>query len=162
MKKIIILSLFSLFLTAAVYGSQASRIELIDGSVINGEVISFANGVYTINTPALGAVKIESAKVSKIQTVNPSLVSNSIAAPQAANLSQEQIDAYRQKIMGNPENAAAITGLINNPQIQGLAQDPQIQEAAKSGDIQALLKNKKFMSIVNDPELQEAVKKLKQ
>lgn len=35
-------------------------------------------------------------------------------------------------------------------------------EAAKSGDIQTLLKNKKFNDLVNDPRIQETVKKLKQ
>ncbi len=160
MKKIIIFLFISSACLAVAYCEQASRIELTDGSVINGEVVSFANGVYTINTATLGSVKIESAKISKIQTVNPPLTNTPHL--EAVNLSQRQIEAYRQKIAGNPQNAAVITGLANNPQVQGLAQDPQIQEAAKSGDIQALLKNEKFMQVVNDPELQETVKKLKQ
>jgi len=157
LKRNIIFCLFFLVLAAVAYGGQASKIELTDGSVINGEVIAFANGFYTINTPALGAVRIESAKVSKIQTLG---LSSSDSQP--GNLSQSQIDTYRQKIMDNPGTADVIKGLATDPQIQDLAKDPQIQEAAKSGDIQSLLKSEKFMRAVNDPKLQEAVKKLKQ
>ena len=64
--------------------------------------------------------------------------------------------------MSNPENAAIITTLAGDPQIQEMAKDPQIQNAAKSGDIQALMKNERFMDIVNSPSVQEAVKRMEQ
>jgi hypothetical protein len=145
LKRIIVFGLFFLTLSAAVYCAQASRIELSDGSVINGEITSYINGVYTINSKTFGEIKLESAKVSKIESVNP-----------------PGIEDYRQKVMNNPQNAAVITGLAADPQIQELVKDPQISNAAKAGDIQALMKNEKFMSIVNNSQLQEAVKKLKQ
>ena len=163
MKIGIIFCLFFLALNASAYCGQVNRIELSDGSIINGEILSYADGIYVVSTAAFGAIKLEAAKVSKIELVNSPLSGAPISPTnRPGNLSQPQIDAYREKLMGNPENAAIITGLAADQQIQGLAQDPQVLEAVKSGDIQALMKNEKFMGIVNNPKVQEAVKKLKQ
>ena len=162
MKKIIIFCLLSLALNAAAYCGQLSKIELTDGSIINGEIVSFANGVYTINTSTFGEIKVGSEKVSKIESVNYTLPYTSISPiAQTNNLAGSQVSAYGQTLMKNPENTAIVTGLTKDPGLQEIARDPELQAAAKTGDIQALLKNPKFMDIVNSPEVQEAVKKLK-
>ena len=163
MKRVIIFFIFLQMLTAVAYGEQVSRIELTDGSIINGEIVSFSNGFYVINTTTFGQIKVEAAKISKIESAK-SLSSNSPinSTGQPINLGQSQIDAYKEKLMSDPENLAIVTRLATDPQIQEMAKDPQILDAAKSGDIQALLKNEKFMNMVNSAEMQEAVKKLKQ
>jgi len=163
LKKIIIFCLSFLALNAAAYCGQVNKIELSDGTVINGEIVSFANGVYTIRTLALGEIKVGALRVSKIESLNRSLTNTpdaSVASP--SNLTPSQIDSYKQRLLDNPESAAIVTGLSTDPQIQELAKDPQIADAAKAGDIQALMKNKKFMSIVNDSRIQEEIKKIKQ
>ena len=126
---------------------------MVDGSVINGEIVSYADGIYTINTPTFGAMKVEAKKVSKIESTSP--------IAQADNPTPSQVSTYGQKLMDNPENAAIVVGLTSNPGLQEMANDPEILEAAKKNDIQALMKNPKFMNIVNSPEIQEAAKKLK-
>jgi len=158
-KRIIIFCLFFLGLSAAAYCGQASRIELTDGSVINGEIISLSDGVYTINTSSLGQMKLEGAKVSKIETVNP-LSNNPASGTQ--NLSQSQVESYGKTLMEDPKNAAIVTELATDNQFQELAKDPQLKEAAKAGDIQAMMKNEKFKAILENPKLKETIKKLKQ
>jgi len=163
LKKIIILSLFFLALNVAAYCAQANRIQLTDGSVINGEIISYLNGIYVINTAAFGEIKIEAAKISKIESEDAPAVNTPVNTDIQTNIpNKSMVDSYRQKLMANPENAAVITGLATDPAIQDLAKDPQIMEAAKAGDIQGLMKNPKFINIVNNPKMQEAIKKLKQ
>ncbi len=163
MKKINIFCAFFLALTAAAYCGQQSKIELTDGSVIKGEIVSYANNVYTINTANFGEIKVEGTKVSKIESAN--YVSPGAPAGanlQGNNLSSSQVYAYGQKLMEDPQNAAVITGLASDPKFQEMAKDPQIMEALKAGDMQALMKNPKFMSVANSENVQETVKKLKQ
>jgi hypothetical protein len=163
LKRIVILCLFFLGFSAVVYCSQESKIELTDGSIINGEIVSYASGVYVLDTPAFGVISVESAKVSRIEPVNRQL-SGIPAGPTvpSASFSQSDINNYKQKIMNNPATASLIAGMAFDSRIQELAEDPQIQDAVKSGDIQALMKNEKFMNIVNNPKMQESIKKLKQ
>lgn len=163
MKNVFIACLFFVGLNTSVYCGQINRIELTDGSIINGEIVSYAKGVYVINTASFGEIKVEAAKISKIESSN-SPSSAAVTGPSVAadNFTQSEVNAYKQKVMGNPESTAIIAGLVNDPQILEAAQDPQIQNAVKSGDIQALMKNEKFMNITNNPKMKEAVTKLKQ
>jgi hypothetical protein len=170
LKKPIFFCLFYLFFTGAAYCGQANRIELADGSVINGEIISFSNGVYTVRTANLGDMNIEASKVAVIKTaaaatpypnspITPFSPSN---IPTSSIPTSSDISNYGQKLMGNPGNAAVITDLANDPQIQIIAQDPEIEAAVKAGDIQALMNNPKFMDMVNSSKIQEGVRKIKQ
>lgn len=162
MKKIIIFCLFFFALNAVVYCGQLSKIELTDGSVINGEIVSYVNGVYVINTTTFGKIKVEGEKVSKIESANYVLPNTPISPiAQTNNSIGSQFPIYGQTLMKNPENAEIIKGLTSDPQLQEMMKDPQLLDAAKTGDVQALLKNPKFMDIVNSSEVQEAVKKLK-
>lgn len=164
MKKNIFFCLFLLTLYIYAYCGQASRIELTDGSVISGEIVSYLNGTYVIKTTSFGEVRIKADKIAKIDPANyqPASVPVSKTAIEEPNLTQSGVDAYGKKLMSNPENAALITELAADSGLQAIANDPQIQAAAKSGDIQALMKNKKFMDIVNNPKMQEAIKKIQQ
>lgn len=162
MKKFILFGLFCLALNTTVYGDSLSKIELADGSVINGEIVSYVNGVYTINTATFGEMKVGKEKVARIESVNPVPVFTSVGpGTQIASPAGSQVTAYGQELMKNPENAAIMSGLAQDSGLQQIANDPELQDAAKKGDIQALLNNPKFMNIVNSPEVQEAVKKLK-
>ena len=64
--------------------------------------------------------------------------------------------------MNNPESMAVVEDMANNTQIQELVNDPDTQEALKSGNVQALMQNEKFMNLTNDPEVQRNIKKLQQ
>jgi len=150
--KTVVFCLFFLALSTAAYCGQLNRIELADGTVINGELTSYANGVYTIRSSGLGEIKVEASNVSKIETLSSPLMGTSPL----------QVQDYKQKLMSDPGNAAVISGLGSDSRIQELAQDPQIIKASETGDIQELMKNEKFMSIVNDPRIQEEIKKIKQ
>lgn len=141
-----------LALNTAAYCGQMNRIELADGTVINGELTSFTNGVYTIRSSGLGEIKVEASKVAKIETLSRPLIGMTDAQP----------GIYQQGLMNDPASAAVVSRLASDSGIQELAQDPQIIKAAQTGDIQALMKNEKFMNIVNDPRIQEEMKKIKQ
>lgn len=158
MKKILFLFLF-VIISASLYAEQQSKIELKDGSVINGEIVSFSGGAYTINTPALGQIRIEEKKVLKIEPVIKTALPNN--STQTSNSPHSQVSAYGQELMKDAANEALINELASNPKLKGMANDPQMQKAAEEGDIQALLSNPKFMDIVNSPEMQDAIKKIK-
>ncbi len=159
MRDIFTFCLLFLVLSVPGYCGQAARIELTDGSVINGEITSMSGGTYTVNTPAFGEIRVEAAKISKIDTGN-SLSSSSLSNPQ--NLNQAQINSYGEKILSNQENIAVITDLAKDPKFQELVKDPSLAEAAKSGDTKAMMQSDKFKAILEDPKLKEAVKKIKE
>lgn len=161
LRKPVILCLIFMLFGSIAYCGQESRIELADGSVINGEIVSYADGVYSLNTRSFGMVNVESSRVSRITPSGGQLSGIQPAGSPSASTSQVDFSNYQQKIMSDPASASLVTGMAFDPSIQALAEDPQIQEAVKKGDIQALMQNEKFMSVVNNPKMQESIKKLK-
>jgi len=162
LKAAIIFCSFILLSGAPAYCGQASRFELTDGSVIKGEVVSYENNVYTVNTANLDQIKIEAGNISKIEPLNYTSTGINInPAIQTVSPAQLQPSVNGNILMQNPENMGVIMELTNSPELQRIARDPEVLEAAQKNDIQALMKNKEFMDIVNSPEIQEAVKKLK-
>ncbi|MDD1475102.1 hypothetical protein MEO41_28105 [Dolichospermum sp. ST_sed4] len=128
MKKIIYFCLLALALNFAVaYGQQLSKIELSDGSLINGEIVSFLNGVYTIKAATVGDITVACDKVVKIESASHV---STYRTTQPADLTQTQVSAYKQKLMENPENAAIVKGIAKNSGLQEMADDPEILDAA--------------------------------
>lgn len=163
LKTVIIFCLSFFALNAVAYSEQPSKIELTDGSVINGEIVSYAGNVYTINTDSFGEIEVEAAKVAKIESANYVSSTKPVNPIDQTNVpTSAQVSAYGQTLLSNPKNTAIIMGLANDPGLQEVVNDPQVQAAVKAGDMQALMKNAKFMEMVNNPEMQETLKKLKQ
>lgn len=154
MKKILFcFAFFFLGINTIAYCGQTNKIELTDGSVIDAEIISFENNIYTLNTTSLGEIKVAASKIRKIEIASQNtLDTNSI---------QSQTDKIKQKVMANPEIMKDVSNLANTAEFQDLMKSPEIVNAAKSGDIKALMQNQKFMELINNPKIKEIGNKLK-
>ena len=166
MKKTMILSLF-LGLSTMAYCGQSSRIELTDGSVINGDVVSLDNGTYTLNAGSLGEIKVDASKIRKIELKAEN--NSAPAAPAAENASMPSSDevkakmaGYQNTIMNDPETVKTMTELAQDPQFQALLNDPQVMDAVKSGNVQALMANPKVMNLMNNSKVKEIESKVRQ
>jgi hypothetical protein len=159
MKKIIVTGVFVLGLSLAAYGGQNSKIELTDGSVIEGEVVSLDNGTYTLNTDSIGKVKVEAAKIHKITTSEGS-DSPDASFPSTETIKME-VNRIGPKIAGNPEMTKDVSGLLSDPQFMEVMKDPEVINAARSQDIKTLMANPKFRELINNPKIKELSGKLK-
>ncbi len=136
-----------------------SKIELDDGSVIQGEIISLNNAVYTVKTATLGEVKIEASKVRNIGISYGSASLLKAQGPLAPDLAADdfssQVNRIQNTMAGDPAIMQKVSGLAADPQFQELLKDPGIVNAAKSGDIKSLMGNQKLLGVINNPKLQE-------
>lgn len=149
MKRLIIglLFLVGISLGSALAG-EIREIELIDGSVIVGEIVSFSDGTFTLRSKSLGNVKIEGSKIRAIRSKT------------YVEERKDQIQKLQQRMMSDEEIVNMILSLQNDPDIQGVLQDPEIMKAVNSGDINALLSNPKFMKLLENPTIQDIRKKV--
>ena len=157
---ICVLCIFFLFVGHS-YGGDIKRIELTDGSVILGEVLSSKGGVYTIRSETLGTIKIDESRIRVIH------FKNSNERKEGKGLSDEmasrmQLQQLRKSMTANPEIMNMILSLQNNPDFQAVLKDKAIMEAVNAGDIQALLSNPKFMKLLNSPVVQDIGRKVGQ
>lgn len=144
MKRMFICFLFLLGSSGIACCGQFSRIELSDGSVIQGEIISLENGAYTLKTAELGELKIDASKIRNIQMPN----------------SDAGAQGYTQ-VPSNADFKSEVDKVLADPQFQELTKDPDITNAAKSGDIKSLMSNDKIKNLINNPKLKEIENRLK-
>ena len=131
---------------------ELREIELNDGSVISGEIISFGNGVYKLKSQSMGTFEIEDSKVREIRTKSKKGSSSSQPVP-AQSFSNSDIQSLTQSLMGNEKIMSMITGLQNDPEIQKIIQNPAIMEAVNSGDIMTLMSNPEFKKLLENPKI---------
>ncbi|MBW1690510.1 MAG: hypothetical protein DRG87_08345 [Deltaproteobacteria bacterium] len=135
------------------------EVELIDGSVIRGEIISSEGGIYALKSDTLGTIRIEASKIRTIRFKHQ-LERHGKKRDAVPDSPEAQVQVLQQLIMGDQEILHMILSLLNDPDIQGIVEDPSIIEAVNRGDIEALSSNPKFMRLLDNPAIQEIISKM--
>jgi len=142
--------LLSLLMTGVLAAGSAAaeikEVELIDGSIITGEVLSLSSGVYTIRSGSLGTLTIDDAKVRAIRPQ-----SSTSPSPRAAG----DVKTLQDKMLSNAEVMGLITKLKDDPQFKKALEDPDILNAVSSGDIASLMANSRFLELLHNPTVQD-------
>jgi hypothetical protein len=151
--------LAGLFCVHALAG-EVSEIELVDGSKIYGEVVSFSDGVYKVKTKGLGTIQIEESKIRVLRLKPEVVISGNVTLPGSAESASNtsEIQALQHSMLSNTNLLDMILSLQNDPDFQEILKDPVIMEAVNSGNISALISNPKFMKLLSNPKVQEIQK----
>jgi hypothetical protein len=148
----LIILIFLTFVAAAVVTAAETReIELTDGSVITGEIVSLSEGIYTVRSDTLGTLRIEGSKIRVIRMQGSAASQNN-----AGN----QVKSLEDRMLADGEIMDMIHALQNDPDLQKALQDPEIMKAVQTGDIAALMRNPQFMKLLNKHAVQDINKKL--
>lgn len=146
-------------ITSNVSAGGIGEVELIDGSVIRGQIISSEGGSYTLKSDTLGTVRIEASKIRAIR-FKPSSTRNEKRQDTMPNSGEAHVQVLQQLLLGDQEILHMILSLVNDPDIQVILEDPSIIEAVNRGDIEALSSNPKFMKLLDNPAIQEITGKM--
>jgi hypothetical protein len=130
------------FLSQA-FAGETRTFELLDGSFITGEIVSYNDGTFILKSEILGTVRIEETKIRAIRSTKNERISG------------DEVLALQEKMMSNEKIFAMILSLQNDPEFQEILQDPEIMGAVSSGNINALLSNKKFLKLLENPAIQD-------
>ena len=148
----IIVMLLMFPLSSSLLAGETREIELNDGSVLTGEVLSLNNGVYTVRTNALGILRLEEAKIRSIR--QRGTVSSRPSEPSSDTRS------LQDKMMGDKDVMAMIQSLKDDPQFAKILEDPEIMNAVSSGDTAALMTNPKFLQLLHNPAVRDIQQKV--
>jgi hypothetical protein len=152
---------------ASVPQSPSLEIQLVDGSVFKGNVISFEGGVYQFQT-MLGVLSVPAATVQRIDNTGAqgalaSRTAPAVSAPPAPDAAPvpeatpkpagflSQISTFRQSLVSNPASLDAIMSLSADTSIMGIAQDPEVMALIQSGDLRALQQHPKIIALMEEP-----------
>jgi len=162
--KRLILSLFLVSIAAASASAGDIReVELTDGSVITGEVLSLTNGVYTVKSETLGTMKIGESKIRAIREKDHGAAGSAQSGPTGSPASSNvPVKSLQDKMMSDGEIMTMIKSLQSDRDFQKILEDPEVMKAVNSGDIAALMANPGFMKLLDNKtvlDIQNKVKK---
>jgi len=145
MKHTALLILLALFLIThnAANAEGLVVIDLVDGTTISGKLVSFDNGVYTINSTTLGTLKIKETTVISIRS------KTSVAETPPDISTQNEIQSLQQRMVADEEIMKIITSLLQDPDFQEILQDETLMKAISSGDLNTLKSNPKLQKLLN-------------
>ncbi|MDY7038709.1 MAG: hypothetical protein SV375_21470 [Thermodesulfobacteriota bacterium] len=155
----ICLVFLTVVLATKTFAGEFKEIELKDGSLIFGEIVSFSGGVYTIKSMSLGTLIVKESKIRNIRfkTSEGSAGVNGISG---YFINEAHIQALQQSMMADPEIMKIILSLQNDPVFQEAMKDRSIIEALNTDDVEALLSNPKFMNLLKSPAVQDIGRKV--
>jgi len=160
----LLLRLFILFLlilwTGVGLAGQAQEMELTDGSVISGEILSLNGGTYILRSESLGTLSIPQSKVRAIRSLS-SANTRTQSRSSSHNPAPGQIQDMQQMMTGNTDIMNMIHSLQNDPELQRILEDPILMEAVRSGDITALEANPQFRKLLTNPTISDITGKVK-
>ncbi|PIR01250.1 MAG: hypothetical protein COV66_02205 [Nitrospinae bacterium CG11_big_fil_rev_8_21_14_0_20_45_15] len=152
----------SLTVTGVAFSSTSSRIELDDGTVIVGTIVSFEDGEYRVKTERLGTISLSENSVLNIQRMGSS---GSAASSKAGNngsgaydlrAEQQQI---QNRLMGSPETVGIIESLQNNPAMQNILNNPDLMKAITQGDLETLGRSPDIQALMKNPKVRDIIEK---
>ncbi len=136
-----------------VYGQDLRTISLKDGSKIQGKIVSFANNIYTIESPVFGSLNLKEEDILSI--------SSQELAPQAIDPQQikNQMSQMQSKLLTDPAIASDIANIAQDKEILEMLQDPTLLEAVKNFDPQAVQNNPTIQKLMQNEKMKNLMNK---
>lgn len=156
-----IFSLFVLYLAIGVgapnncLGAQ-KRIELVDGTVLYGELVYVGKDHWEVLSDTLGTVDLAPDQIKSIEPVEAEPTDHG-AAPSDFN---DQVRHMTNRMKSDPGIMEIIQSLQHDPDFERVMRDPAIIKAIQEGDLNSLLNNPDFLKLLNHPKVQQIYRKM--
>lgn len=141
--------------------ADAATLILHDGSVINGNIRTLSDDVYTIETASLGTVRVRKQDIRTIDLSDDpgatSAAGASSSAIPAEPAGQAELQALQQSLMQNANLFSMVQSLQNDPQVQAVLADPEVMSAIASGNIEILMSHPKIIALTGNPKVREVI-----
>ena len=142
--------------------SSAATVVLRDGTVIQGEVKSLQDGVYTIETASVGTLHVRAQDVRSIDEGGKSPSASGAGQPaKASSPGVAALDAATSQIVADPKLLATILALQDDPEVLAVLADPEVTKAIAAGDYDTLMRNAKIVALMQSPKVRAIVDALR-
>ncbi len=157
-RKILPIAFFVISWSALAFAQQPSQtITLKDGTTLKGQLVTVANGSYTINSPAVGQVKVSADQISSITATGASSTTPGILTPDG-KLSANTVDSIKTNMLQDPEIMSLMQELVADPSVVEMLKDPSLMQVALSMDPEQVKNNPQVQKLVQNPTMQKILK----
>ncbi|MEI6437698.1 MAG: hypothetical protein WCO69_02985 [Candidatus Omnitrophota bacterium] len=147
--------------TASASAATLDRVlKLKDGSTVQGRVIGLDKGVFTIQTTALGELRIKEDDVVSLTAPKAPPAEGLGDVEEMRKQGDAGMEAMQAKIMADPDIMAQVQEIASDPEIAGIMSDPLFMKAAQNKDSVALQANPRTLQLMQNPKVKALLEKL--
>ena len=153
--------LFLWIVSSASHAGVVSQIKLVDGSVIQAEIISFSNGVYKLRSESLGTLSIAEDRVQSIRP-NKSQTPEMLEKLESLDPSVgKKVQGLQQKLASDPKTMEMLLDLGNDPSMIGVLNDKDLMRAIQQGNLSTVIKNPKIQKLMKSKAVGDVIQRSK-
>ena len=153
--------LFLWVVSSASHAGVVSQIKLVDGSVIQAEIISFSNGVYKLRSELLGTLSIAEDRVQSIRP-NKSQTPGMLEKLESSDPSVgKKVQGLQQKLTSDPKTMEMLLDLGNDPSMIGVLNDKDLMRAIQQGNLSTVIKNPKIQKLMKSKTVGDVIQRSK-
>ena len=153
--------LFLWVVSSASHAGVVSQVKLMDGSVIQAEIISFSNGVYKLRSEMLGTLSIAEDRVQSIRP-NKSQTPGMLEKLKSSDLSVgKKVQGLQQKLTSDPKTMEMLLDLGNDPSMIGVLNDKDLMRAIQQGNLSTVIKNRKIQKLMKSKAVGDVIQRSK-
>ncbi len=143
---------FLLFINVG-FCNELRKIKLQDGNVINGNILSLKDGVYSIKTTSLGTIKVKESEIDEIVKAEKTSFSSE-------NDLLETLDSLQKMMMDDKKTMKLIESMQGDSNVQQILNNPELLKAVSSLDVETLMGNEEIINLTTNPTVQEIKSKI--
>jgi len=162
MKKLttIITSLFILLSICSLsFAQEAKYITLKNGSRLRGNVISFSDGIYTIQTDTLGEIELKEEAISSISSSD---LEGSVPDITIQNSMKTQVQDIQGTLVNDPELMTEVEDVTQDPEVMEILNDENLIKDIMSYDPKRIENNPKIQKLMENPRMKELIGKVEE
>ena len=153
--------LFLWIVPSSSHAGVVRQIKLLDGSVIQAEIISFSNCVYKLRSKSLGTISVAEDRVQSIRP-NKSQISGTPAQLETADPPVGQkVQGLQQKLTSDPKTMEMLLDLRKDPSMIGVLNDKDLMRAIQQGNLSTVIKNPKIQKLMKSKAVGDVIQRSK-
>ena len=154
--------LFLWIVSSASHAGVVSQIQLLDGSLIQAEIISFSNGVYKLRSESLGTLSIAEDRVQSIRPNLPQIPGTPNQLQAADPAVGQKVQGLQQKLISDPTTMDMLLDLQSDPSMSSVLKDKELMRAIQQGNISKVVKNPKIKKLMKSKALEKVIQRGKE
>jgi hypothetical protein len=138
---------------------SAATLVLKDGSVVHGDIKTLQDSVYTVETDALGTVRVRQQDIRSIDLSDEPASGTPLSSSAGKSPAQQPaaVQDLQSQMMQIPGLFSMIQALQSDPEVQAVLSDPEITRAVASGDFAKLMNNPKIIALLGNANVREVI-----
>jgi len=151
--------LFLWVVPSASYAGASTQVQLLDGTLIHAEIMSFSKGVYKLRSKSLGVLSISEEKVQSIRSNQSQNLEPSKGSKKESSSENLKIHRLQEKLTSDPKTMKILMDLQNDPSMIEVLNDEDLLRAIQQGNLITVLKDPRIQKLMKNNSIGKIIQR---